>query len=292
MVEVQLMRIRQSLLALTLFLCLGVALANWSRPDAVRASDHDDGETSVKARNVSMTDVFFFRETDQQNQIDSGTRTFGGGTDPNRLLVAAMNVNPRSVPRQQYYFSTSARYEIHVRRVTGTANSTANAFPANGGPDFTLRFTFGAPSSDQQAITFQRVNFLNGAEVSTTLATGLIVTTPNPPGIGNPNPTRVVNSTTMTTNGTTDSNISVFAGLAEDPFFFDVTQYFKLRAGALLLGPAVGFRTAANAIDFAKDYNVLNLSVRAPRDFFSRNSDGTLNAATAYDVWGTISVPQ
>lgn len=271
---------------LSLLIACAVALALSAQPAQVRASDHDDGETSTKGRNVSLTDLYVFREVDQQNAIDSGARTFGGGTDPNRNMVFIMNTNPRSLPRQQYFFSPSpTRYEFYVKRVSGTANSTANA--PNGVPDFVLRFAFGAPNaSGQQAITLSRVYAVGGVVNEVTASTvSAGFTTPATPGIGNPNPADVVNNVTIGSD-----TLTVFAGLREDPFFFDVTQFFRVRAGALGKGPAVGFRAPANAIDFTKDYNVNSIAVRMPLAFLQRLPDGSLATETAFDVWETISV--
>jgi hypothetical protein len=78
----------------------------------------------------------------------------------------------------------------------------------------------------------------------------------------------------------------VFAGLREDPFFFDVEQYFRVRAGARGLGPAAGFRSPDKAIDFAKGYNVNAIALRVPIKFLQ----GSTSAKT-FDVWQTISVP-
>jgi hypothetical protein len=104
-------------------------------------------------------------------------------------------------------------------------------------------------------------------------------------------PQVVSNNVAVTSNNATDS-LTVFAGLREDPFFFDVTQYFRVRAGALGLGPAVGFRSAASAIDFTKDYNVNSIVVRMPLAFLQRNADGSLASQTAFDVWQEIFVQQ
>src|SRR5438045_2060683 len=69
------------------------------------ASDHDDGETAIKSRNRNITDVYAFRE-DWQDSAGS-----------NANLVLIMCTNPRSVPRQQYFFDDTARYEFHICRV-------------------------------------------------------------------------------------------------------------------------------------------------------------------------------
>jgi len=272
---------------LAVLLAAALALALFARPHAVRASDHDDGETSTKGRNVNLTDLYVFREVDQQNQIDSGTRTFGGATDPNKNMVFIMNTNPRSLPRQQYFFSPSpTRYEFYVKRVAGTANDFANK--SDGKPDMVLRFTFGAPDSNsQQAITLTRLFATNGA-VDETTATSVDAgkTTAAIPGLGN-TITPVNNSVTVGSD-----TLTVFAGLREDPFFFDVTQFFRVRAGALGKGPAVGFRSAASALDFTKDYNVNAIAVRMPLAFLQRQANGQVSTDTAFDVWQTISVQQ
>ena len=59
----------------------------------VRASDHDDGETDKKSRSLNLTDLYVFRENDQDSGAAAGN------------LVFIMGTNPRSVARQQYYFA-------------------------------------------------------------------------------------------------------------------------------------------------------------------------------------------
>lgn len=290
------MKSRKPYLTMALGLSLLGSLALLGRPGALHASDHDDGETGIKSRNTNLTDLYVFREVDQIDQAagnPAGTTAFGGGSDPNRNIVFIMNTNPRSLPRQQYFFNDTARYEFWVKRVDTSVNP-ANSFAnrSNGFPDLCLRFTFGAPTANHQAITMKRLFCFNGTpdeSNATTVAVGN--STAAPPGLGNPTPTAVVNNVAVTTGGNTDS-LSVFAGLREDPFFFDVTQFFRVRAGVAGAGPAVGFRAAAQAIDFTKDYNVNSIAVRMPLAFLQRQSNGTLSTSTAFDVWETISVPQ
>lgn len=220
-------------------------------PAFLNASDHDDGETDTKGRNMNITDLYAFRERDQNPAAADGD------------LVFIMNVNPRSVARQQYFFSTNARYEIKVERP-----ADVNTEPTELGlstPDVALRFTFGAPSaSSQQAITLTPViNGVEGAPLAAGMTTAL---DGSPPGL------------------TTVGGITVFAGLRQDPFFFDVEQFFRVRAGALLFGPPAVFRDPG--VDFTWGYNVLSIVVRVPVSFLQQ---GTF--ATAFDVWTTISVP-
>lgn len=214
------------------------------------ASDHDDGEADMKGRALNLTDLFVFREKDQN----------AGAADGD--LVFIMNVNPRSIARQQYYFSTNAAYELHIDRVGN------NDAAATGQTDVLLRFAFGAPAKDGS----QRIKLTAVRDRQTNkVESGTLRTTPLG---GAPNVARVsVGGGTM----------SIFAGLREDPFFFDVEQYFRVRAGAAGLGPAVGFRNPG--VDFTAGYNVLSIAVRVPRAWLQGRTQ-----ATTFDVWSTISV--
>jgi len=230
--------------AVGLVLVLGLAAATILTPGLLVASDHDDGEVELKGRNLNLTDLYAFRE------IDQNPRAFA--TD----LILVMNTNPRSVARQQYYFSTLARYEFRVTRV-----ADINAAPT-GAVDVILRFEFGAPdASRQQMVTVTAIK-----DGVTHVAAGALTTALSmaPP---------VVN--TVHLGG---SNLALFAGLREDPFFFDVEQYFRVRAGILGTGPAVGFRTPG--LDFTAGYNANAIVVRVPRAF--------LGAGTVFDIWEEI----
>ena len=234
---------------------LGILIAGvMSLPKNVIASDHDDGETSTKGRNVNLTDLYVFREKDQNT----------GAKDDD--LVFVMNTNPRSVARQQYYFSTNAQYEFHVSRV-----ANKDDIP-EGRENVTLRFEFSKPEGNAQQ-TFRLTAEANGSKIGFAKGT----TTPlsaDPKSAPKVNDLKIANS-----------KISVFAGLREDPFFFDVEQFFRVRAGAAGIGPAVGFRPANQAIDFAKGYNVNSIVVRVPRSFLQQGN----SKATVFDVWETIS---
>lgn len=263
-------RLRKSVLA------LAVGLAVTAAGPMVKASDHDDGETNIKSRNRNITDVYAFREDWQT-----------GNAAHNGNLVIVMNTNPRSVARQQYFFDTQARYNIFVTRVP-QANK---AITPTGVPDAAYRFRFGAPNaSGSQAITCQHDDFTAGV-LTGTVTVNAGATTPAPPGIGSPNPTAVVNDFQLEGN-----TCSVFAGLREDPFFFDVEQYFRVRAALLGLGPLpagpnilpTGFRDAATAIDFAKGYNVNAIVFRIP---IAALNEGQAGLST-FDIWETIEVEQ
>ena len=237
-------------------LTLGLALILGFSARHLIASDHDDGEVDTKGRNRNLTDLYVFREKDQNPAASSDD------------LILIMNTNPRSVARQQYYFSSEARYEFKVARV---ANNDA---APTGVADVTLRFEFSKPNSlGQQDIKVTAIR--DGATV-TAQNLGPIRTTP----------LRDQDRPSINQVSIGGSRLLVFAGLREDPFFFDVEQYFRVRAGALGIGPKVGFRPASTAIDFTKGYNVNTIAVRVPKAFLKSSA-----STNTFDVWETISVP-
>ncbi|MBE9031563.1 DUF4331 domain-containing protein [filamentous cyanobacterium LEGE 11480] len=238
----------KSLLVLTLlFAGTGTVL---TATNFVNASDHDDGEVDTKGRNLNLTDLYVFREKDQNPQASADD------------LVFVMNTNPRSVARQQYFFSTRARYQFHVTRVN---NKDAMA---TGRSHMIIRMKFGKPDKNQsQPVT---VTVLGNGKPRSFRAQ----TTP-------------LNQPAQSYQGRVGQHhIAMFAGLREDPFFFDVEQFFRVRAGARKTGPAVGFRDPSKALDFAKGYNVNTVALRVPIKLLQAGTD-----AKVFDVWQTISLP-
>ncbi|MBI3924182.1 MAG: DUF4331 family protein [Armatimonadetes bacterium] len=251
----------------------------------VDASDHDDGETNIKSRNLSLTDLYVFREDWQT-----------GNAADNDNLILVMNTNPRSLPRQPYYFNPNALYNFSVSVVNNVNDAV------NGREDLRFELAFGQPNAQgQQTINLNVHQVANGVPISTTTgvpAGGTALTTPARPLLNGVTPP-VLN--TFAVSGT---NIDVFAGLREDPFFFDVEAFFKVRA---TLGPRTdsitpttsptltnfglnpgGFAgSAATSVDFAQGYNVNAIVVRVPIAFL-RPLGG---AQTTFDFWETITLP-
>lgn len=236
------------------------------------ASDHDDGEMERKGRSLNITDVYAFREDNQ---------TGNGGDAGNLVLV--MNTNPRSLPSQQYFFSTQARYVFHLTRV----QDADKAKKPTGLEDVRLTLTFKEPdASSRQPMT---LIFDDGTPitVSTTSGGNSILTT----NIAD-SKAEALTINQLSVNG---SPVTVFAGLREDPFFFDVEQFFKVRAKAVETFVAnggrnpqfIGFLPQNSAKDFAHNYNVNTIVVRLPIALLQKNSN-----ETSFDVWTTISVPK
>lgn len=248
-------------------LVAALAASTFQQSAPVRASDHDDGETQIKSRNLNLTDLYVFREDWQT----------GNAADASNLIFI-MNTNPRSLPRQQYFFNTQAIYSFHVSRL---ANRDV---AVTGVEDVRFDFSFGAPANNSQQITLNLVRLSNGQEVSReTLPVGN--TTPAAPLIGNAPAPAPVSNTVNTASGA----LTVFAGLREDPFFFDVDAFFRTRA-ALASNSGPVNRTllttnAATAIDFAKGYNVNAIVMRVPIAVLQGSNE------TSFDVWETISLP-
>ena len=254
--------------AFAAFLTIG-ALA-FAAPTPSLASDHDDGISRMKTRNRNLTDLYVFREDNQTgNSADKGN------------LVVIMNSDPRAPAGSQEYFDPAATYDFHFSRI-GSADK--NTRPT-GSDDMTLEFTFSAPdSSGHQTVKtalFTRAG-LNGAQ----LAASDVLVPENRFPITTTLAESKANQLTFNKFRAKDgSSIQVFAGLREDPFFFDVDQFLKVRAGALGKGPKVGFRKAASAVDFTIGFNVNTIVAQIPLSFLSGGGDSPI-----FDVWETISV--
>jgi hypothetical protein len=250
------------------------------------ASDHDDGETDLKARALNLSDHF----------------TFKSPGDPSQLSMI-MYFNPRSLPGKQYFLSTKARYELHLTKV-----ATRTTTPS-GKDDYLFRFEAAAPdATGVQAVTL--TVFKDGAKVGT--HTGATTT------IG------ASKAGTITTNSGKAGNIDVkyFIGPRADSFAFDVVRFFQVRAfladrffggaggkgnaaatlannclnepflGLLAMPPAPDsdadkinlFNPPSCAPDFTKNLNVTAIVLNVPI--------AELDESTIFDTWSTISVAE
>lgn len=229
------------------------------QPPPLQASDHDDGDIDVRSRALSLTDLYAFRERDLNPAAQDND------------LILVMNTNPRSLARQTYFFSSEARYEFRISRVNNN-----NAVPT-GTPDTTLRFTFSQPTGTprRQRMTLTVIDNRGTTTVTRTVNRRDLTTTP----------LTTADSPQLNSVNVRGSNLTIFAGLREDPFFFDVEQFFRVRAGLLGRGPSVGFRPPAQAVDFASGYNVNTIVVRVPRQFLQSGTN-----ATTFDVWLSLLI--
>ena len=227
----------------------------------VHASDHDDGSQTTSQNNLNLTDLFAFREDNQTGQAaDKGN------------LILIMNSNGHTPPGQQAFFSTQGRYDFHITRVQA---ANLDATPT-GADDVIIRFEFDEPDANQKQTI--KVSAIKGNQTIKGNTSDLTTTTLAEGKAGK-------ESTGKVTLG--DSNISVFAGMREDPFFFDVEQFFKVRAGAAGLGPSATFRTPDQAVDGFANQNVNSIVARVPIAFLQTDA-----AEPIFDVWETTSLKQ
>jgi hypothetical protein len=244
------------------------------------ASDHDDGETDTKSRNTNLTDLYVFRE-DWQNTSGSANN-----------LVLIMNTNPRSLARQQYFFATTAQYAFHFNRIAAANKALQNTAPSD---DVQLTFNFAAPdTNNHQAMTIALTKDGSTYTATSTTAGTPIITSTLLESQAATTSSNTMNINTVSLGG---SNITVFAGLREDPFFFDVERYFRIRDfavnsvntldGTPIQGAPNYFKTNATAVDFAAGYNVNAIAVTLPIALLQSSA-----AEPSFGVWETISISQ
>jgi hypothetical protein len=249
----------------------------------VYASDHDDGETDLKARALNLSDHFAFKSPG----------------DPTKLSLI-MYFNPRSLPGKQYTLSTKARYEFHVSKAASrTSTPTVK-------DDFLFRFEAGA--ADEAGVQPITLTVFKDGQM---LGTNAGMTT----HIG------ASKAGTITTNTGTVGGVDVkyFIGPRADSFAFDVVRFFQVRAflaqrffggssgkgdatasladncrGDKFLGAeADGVSDGDNvnlwnppscAPDFTKNLNVTAIVLNVPMS--------QLGGGTIFDTWSTISVAE
>lgn len=270
------------------------AAAGLATTQFARASDHDDGESDLKARALNLTDHYAFRSPESPDQ-----------------LSLIMYVNPRSLPGRQYFLSPNARYEFHVSRA---ASKTAAPTGAN---DVVFRFEAGAPGGDgTQPITLTMLK--DGQEIGRHTGTSTTF-------LGSK--TGAITTNTATIGG---AALRYFVGQRQDSFHFDVVRFFQVRAflaqrlfggaggkgdataaladncrGDKFLANLLPGGVAANEAGGTSDGDVLNLfNPPSCAPDFTKNLNvtaivlnvpiSTLQASgeTVFDTWSSISVPE
>jgi len=255
------------------------------------ASDHDDGETDLKARALNLSDHFAFKSPG----------------DPTQLSLI-MYFNPRSLPGKQYSLSTKARYELHVSKAASrTGAPTAK-------DDYVFRFEAApADATGAQAITLTVLK--DGMAVGT--HAGMTTT------IG----ASKAGKLTTNTGKVGDIDVKYFIGPRADSFHFDVVRFFQVRAflaqrffggpggvgdatasladncrGDKFLANLLPGGVAANEAGGVSDGDVINLfNPPSCAPDFTKNLNVTaivLNVpiaelgGTIFDTWSTISVSE
>lgn len=279
---------RASVIALSLAI---IGIATIYQTGLLHASDHDDGETDVKARSVNLTDHFAFKSTDPATPND---------------LSLIMYFNPRALPGHPYYMSTNARYEFHLSRVGARTDAATVA------ENFVFRFEAGAANAaGVQPVTL------------TVLKDGVVQGTPYTAGTTTSfADSKAGGSALKTFSGDAAGvHFKYFIGMRADSFTFDVQRFFQVRKfladrffggtggngdpnavarlapnckGQGLLAGVLGaseddgdnvnlFNPPECAPDFTKNYNVTAIVMNVPL----ADLGGSI-----FDTWSTISVAQ
>ncbi len=270
-------------------LLLGVAVVAAFHKSG-EASDHDDGESDVKARALNLTDHFAFKSP----------------ANPAEMSIITY-FNPRSLPSRQYTMSTQARYEQHVTKINAKGDA------ATGKDDYVFRFEAGAPNAAGVQDVKLTVLKDNGGTL-TELGSSMGKTTDFASS----------KSGAITTNTANIGGIDVkwFIGQRADSFHFDVVRFFQVRSFLAQRffggGPNKGDATAglanncrgdeflalgpAKEANGVADHDVINLfNPPSCAPDFTKSLNVTaivLNVPIAqlggsvFDTWSSISVPE
>jgi len=223
----------------------------------VRGFDIQDSAAVVARPGADISDVYLFPSPANPNDV-----------------VAVMNVNP-GLPAGSgttAFFDSTVLYTMKF-----DTNFASEAIGNRPSETLVLQFSMGTPSAGTQAIFVYGMATPNQTGSTTTLV-----------GSGNNTGVGLINKT-FTTNG----NITVFAGVREDPFFFDLTQFYNIvpdrHAGSTsptcLPGGSGTCPLGFNAVgtDFFNNSNVLSIVVEMPKSFLTASG----NTLVAY--WATTS---
>lgn len=218
---------------------LGVREAAKIEPKA----DHRDGSLIIIDPAADLADVYAFLNPN----------------DPTKTVLA-MTVNPFQAPGNGQFFSPDVLYQFKIDNGGGKDGSG----PLDAVEDLVIQGTFTKASDDQKFTVVGPVKPKKTGTLNSLVKLGKEDKAITGPADG-----------TVTTDST---GIKVFAGLREDPFFFDLIYGEKL--GGVIKGPPVALRTPG--IDFFAGFNVSIFAVEVPTSLLK----GTGNSVK---IWATTS---
>jgi hypothetical protein len=197
----------------------------------LRSADHRDSPTTMADAAADINDVFAFQSPSNANNV-----------------VFALTVSPFITPAAAAttYFDPAVLYQFKI-------DTNGDAIE-----DDVIQITFSGTGAGQTfTVRGPATPAVAGVSGQQILAIGTVVTG--------------TISTSATPNVATGGGISAFAGVRDDPFFFDLDQFKKIIAGT-----ATGFTNPGT--DTFKGFNTLAIVVEVPRALFSTSSLG---------VWAT-----
>lgn len=213
-----------------------VVLGTAATVTLVRSADHRDGTTVQADEAADINDVYVFQ---------------GPTTSSN--VVMAMTVSPLipATEASTTYFSSDVLYQLKI-------DTNGDAVE-----DYVVQATFTAPGPNQQFT----IRGPAAPGVTGTLDNRVLTTGPTVSGPISTSATPIVRSA---------SGITAFAGVRDDPFFFDLTRFQEIFAGT-----QTGFRNPG--VDTFAAFNTLAIVVEFPRSL--------LGGASSIGVWATTSKP-
>lgn len=201
-----------------------------------RSADHQDSPAIASDAAADINDLYAFLSP----------------TDPNRLVLV-MTVSPFIPPTEASttYFSQDVLYQFKID-TDGNAveDLVIQAQFDEPGPD--QRFTIYGPGRPGSTGSLRNTVLTDAATVGGRISTGALADIAD------------------------DNGVTAFAGVREDPFFFDAVQL-----GAIFGGTASGFRSPG--VDTFAGMNTLAIVVELPVTM--------LGGATNLGVWATTSRP-
>lgn len=188
------------------------------------AADHRDGPIfGPPGLNLDIDDAYFFLDPNDATKVILALSTSGP-------IVPAENANAGG-------FDPTANYRFEIENTGDAAGDLA--FDVN----FTKQTGFDQPQTAR--VTLSRGRFSLGFTAQTTVSSATAMTPPAP---------------VITTDPAT--GISFFAGIVDDPFFFDIPAELRYRASRLAGTPD------PSVFDRARDsfagYNVVMIALRVP----------------------------
>jgi hypothetical protein len=197
--------------------------------------------------------------------------TFLDPSDPTKIVLV-MNVNPFAIPAS----SSTYRYS----------------------PDFLYQFKIDNTGDAVEDLVVQ-VQFVGTGVPQTVQMFGPIV----PPATGvravKPTGTPTVSGSTGTVLTDSTGQFQVFAGLADDPFVFDFSQFTNIlnknqdlfRAALGLRGRPVG-SSGTSGVDSFAGFNLSTIAVEFPKALLGPGFTCLTGSGHCINVWATVSRPQ
>jgi len=219
---------------------LGVREATKIEPKA----DHRDGSLIVIDPAADLADVYAFLNPN----------------DPTKVVLA-LTVNPFQAPGNSQYFSPDVLYQFKIDNGSGKDGMG----PLDAVEDLVIQATFTKANDDQKFSIIGPVKPKKAGTLNALAKLGKDQTAISGPANG---------STFVDSTG-----VKVFAGLREDPFFFDLV--FGEKAAGVIQGPPVALRTPA--LDFFAGFNVSILAVQVPVDSIKGKGSNSVK------IWATTS---